>query len=69
MVSFNPDEFGMLLVAARVKAKMSQTEVAQASGIDQSQISRWERGEAVPSLRYLYQVATALSFKPAKLLP
>ena len=55
---------GMLVanavLSARAKAGMSQTELAAATGIDQSDISKIERGIANPSIATLNRIATAL---------
>lgn len=58
---------GMLVanavLSARAKAGMSQTELAAATGIDQSDISKIERGIANPSIATLNRIATALGAK------
>lgn len=48
------------VLSARAKAGLSQKEVAAASGIDQADISRIERGLANPSAGTLERIAAAL---------
>ena len=45
------------LLRFRQDGKKSQTEVARALGVDQKNLSQWERGECAPSLRYLIALA------------
>lgn len=58
---------GMLVanavLSARAKAGMSQNELASATGIDQSDISKIERGVANPSISTLNRIANALGVK------
>lgn len=51
---------GDAVVAARARKAMSQKELAQATGIDQSDISKIERGVANPSIGTLNRIAEAL---------
>ncbi|MBQ4313511.1 MAG: helix-turn-helix transcriptional regulator, partial [Clostridia bacterium] len=46
--------------SARAQAGMSQTELSAATGIDQSDISKIERGVANPSVSTLSRIADAL---------
>ncbi len=46
--------------AARARAALSQKELAERSGIDQSDISKIERGVANPSIATLERIAAAL---------
>ena len=48
------------VLSARAKAGLSQTELSAATGIDQSDISRIERGVANPSIGTLTRIACAL---------
>lgn len=48
------------LLAARAKVNMSQSELAEITGIDQSDISRIERGLANPSISTLKRLANGL---------
>lgn len=58
---------GMLVanavLSARAKAGISQKELAAATGIDQSDISKIERGVANPSIATLNRIANALGAK------
>ncbi len=49
------------LIAARIKRKKSQAQVAKAAKTDQASISRLESGSAKPSLTLLRKVASALN--------
>jgi len=51
------------VLSARARAGMSQTELAAATGIDQSDISKIERGVANPSIATLNRIAAALGAK------
>ncbi len=51
---------GKAVAAARARAGMSQMELSNATGIDQSDISRIERGVANPSVNTLNRIAKAL---------
>ena len=48
------------LLSARAKANMSQAELAKATGIDQADISKIERGIANPSVATLKRLAVGL---------
>lgn len=41
----NPNEFGRRIRALRKKADLTQDQLEVATGVDQSTISKWERGE------------------------
>lgn len=66
-VRTDPMPVGMLVanavLSARANAGMSQKELAAASGIDQSDISKIERGVANPSIATLNRIANALGVK------
>lgn len=49
------------LIAARAKANMSQAQLAKATGIDQADISKIERGIANPSVTTLKRLASGLN--------
>lgn len=51
------------VLAARAKAGISQKELSLLTGIDQSDISKIERGIANPSIKTLERIATALGAK------
>lgn len=52
---------GNAVAAARAKAGISQMELSRATGIDQSDISKIERGIANPSVGTLNRIASALN--------
>lgn len=56
------DEFAMAheLIAARIKARLTQADVAERMGTTQSTVARLEGGKAAPSLRSLQRYAQAV---------
>ena len=52
-----PNEFGAWLNIAMRDRGLSQAELARVVGVADTQISRWRRGQVVPTLRYLQQIA------------
>ena len=54
---------GNAVAAARAKKGISQKELAEATGIDQSDLSKIERGVANPSVGTLKRIADALDAK------
>ena len=52
--------FAVELVTARKRARLTQTQLAQASGIPQSEISRFERGQGNPTLETMGRLLAAL---------
>ena len=56
-------QVGNAVTEARVKAGLSQKELSAATGIDQSDISKIERGMANPSIATLNRIANALGAK------
>ncbi len=58
------DEFSVAheLIAARVKAGLTQADVAARMGTTQSVIARMESGRTLPSLRTLSRYAQAVGF-------
>lgn len=52
--------WGDYLTRAMSNARMTQAELARATGISDSVISRWRRGESVPDLPNLRRLAVAL---------
>ena len=52
------------LIAARVRAGLTQEEVAQRMGTTQSVIALLEAGSSLPSLKSLYRYAEATGTKP-----
>ncbi len=59
-MSLNYIEIGRLISTARKAAKMSQSELADKAGTDQSYISRIENGEKAPNLEVLVSIANVL---------
>lgn len=53
-------QLGGLIVQARTRAKLSQSELARRVGYDHSALSRFERGERMPSRRGLIRILDAL---------
>jgi transcriptional regulator with XRE-family HTH domain len=53
---------GTLIRQARLRAGLSQTELADRSGKDRAQIARWERDSVTPSLETLREVLQACGF-------
>ena len=51
-------------IRARVKAKMSQAQVAKLMGTKQSAIARLESGESYPSIKTINKFAHAVGMKP-----
>ena len=49
-----------LLITSRMEQDLTQKELAEKSGVRQSNISRIEKGQAVPSLVTLDKIAKAL---------
>ncbi len=57
-------ELAKTLIAARVKAGLTQQEVAERMGTTQSVIARLEAGNSLPSMKSLYRYAEATGTKP-----
>lgn len=57
MPELDAKALGAALAARRVRAKLSQEEVAERLGIGQEAVSRLERGVVVPSLQRLFEFA------------
>jgi transcriptional regulator with XRE-family HTH domain len=53
---------GMLIREARLRAGLSQVELAQRSGKDRAQLARWERDAVQPSLETLRELLHACGF-------
>ena len=53
---------GTLIRQARLRAGLSQVELAERSGKDRAQIARWERDAVTPSLETLREVMQACGF-------
>lgn len=61
-------QVGAAVAEARARAGISQKELAAITGIDQSDISKIERGAANPSISTLNRIASALGAKLAILI-
>ena len=51
------------LIAARIKKRMTQAEIAKKARTNQASISRLETGTSRPSMSFLERIATALGGK------
>lgn len=60
--------FGLVLRRARKEAKLSQEDLALASGLDRTFISLLERGLRQPTLTTLFAIATSLGAEPHALV-
>ncbi len=59
-----------LIREARLRAGLSQYELAQRSGRDRSVIARWEQGAVAPSIETLVELVRACGFDlPLELVP
>jgi|SRR5690554_1121940 len=63
-----PDYFGQVLKECRLKAGLSQEELALESGLDRTYISMLERGVKIPTLSTLVKLSKALSVTPVQFL-
>lgn len=52
--------FGIILREVRLDAKLTQEQVALLAGLDRTFISLIERGRRQPTVRVIFQLATAL---------
>lgn len=52
-----PNAFARWLRVTMQTQGISQAELARAVGVADTQVSRWRRGQVVPTLRYLQQIA------------
>lgn len=53
---------------ARRRYKLSQRALAERVGVNQSMISTWERGDAVPRVDHIFRLDLAFGFQPGTLL-
>jgi len=60
--------FGERLRELRLKRKLTQTEVAERSGLLQHHISQLENGVGMPTLATILKLAAAIGCKPTDLL-
>lgn len=62
-------QLGKNLKKARLRAKMTQQEVADKAGVHVNYYARIERGEVNPSQEKLYGIVKALKVKSSEILP
>ena len=58
-------ELTRMIIKNRIDANMTQKELSQSSGVRQSNISRIENGECIPSLSTLVSLAKGMNRKLA----
>lgn len=63
------DQLGKNIKKARIKAKLTQAEVAQKADVHVNYYARIERGEVNPSIEILENIAKALKVKSSEILP
>jgi transcriptional regulator with XRE-family HTH domain len=68
MVETDIAQFAANVSRIRREKKLSQSQVANRTGIHHTEISRIERGRRDPRLSTLLSLARALKVKPARLL-
>ena len=61
-------DFGILIKTLRKEANLTQKELADKLGIDDSNISKWERGKTLPDISIFPQIAAVLNVKCDELL-
>jgi transcriptional regulator with XRE-family HTH domain len=59
---------GAVIRQARVDARMTQTQLAERIGQDQTQVSRWELAKAVPTVLDVSRLEVGLLLRPGDLL-
>jgi transcriptional regulator with XRE-family HTH domain len=62
------EKFGAIVRAMREERGLTQDELAERAGISGTYVGFIERGDSVPTLTILLQVAEALKVRPAELL-
>jgi transcriptional regulator with XRE-family HTH domain len=65
----DPEDWAPTITLLRALRGWSQTQLADASGVDKSQISRYEQGKEVPSPRTQERLAAAVGLPPVLLAP
>jgi len=63
----DPEDWAPTITLLRALRGWSQTQLAEASGVDKSQISRYEQGREVPSPRTQERLAAAVGLPPVLL--
>lgn len=61
-------DLGARLRALRLRAGLSQSQLADRSGVPKPRLSRYENGHILPSLRSIQALADALETSPAQLI-
>jgi transcriptional regulator with XRE-family HTH domain len=61
------DTIGGRIREARDRAELTQCQLADAAGVEQSQVSRWERGES-PKIESVRKLADVLGVRPGELI-
>jgi len=61
-------ELGGRICLARRSKDLTQEELAHQLGVSMMTVSRWERGQVVPPVQRLYEIADALGIQVAALL-
>jgi transcriptional regulator with XRE-family HTH domain len=63
------EEFGRALRELRLKANLTQDDVASRVGLGRTSVTNIEKGRQQVSLHMLYQLADAIDAEPSSLLP
>lgn len=63
------EEFGRALRECRIKANLTQDDVASKVGLGRTSVTNIEKGRQQVSLHMLYQLADAVDAQPSSLLP
>ena len=64
MKKLSPSFLASLVTAKRKELKMTQQELADATGINRAQISRLEKEDYLPSIPTAEQICETLGFEP-----
>lgn len=59
-MAYSNETFAHRLKVARAEARMSQADLAEASGVDANSIARYEQGAVTPGFDKAYALAVAL---------
>lgn len=62
------ERFGRVVRALREREEMTQEDLADRSGISATYVGFIERGDSVPTLTVILQIAEGLGVRPAELL-
>lgn len=68
MISMDNNMISIKIKEARLRAGLTQKQLAAAIGCTQKDISRWEAGKPNPSIKNLKKIAYALNTKIEELL-